>query len=73
MFIDVNNSTGILTKTQIKQMLYERKSWQVWTHQSIRLGFVLMTSSAKVQINIHDTIILMWYGYLFKRKTYHPK
>lgn len=73
MFIEVNNSTGILTKRQIKQILYEHTSQQTQTHHSMRLGLALMTSSAIVQINIHDSTILMWYGYLFKKEDLSSK
>ena len=75
MFIEVNNWTGILTKKkkQIEQILYEHNSQRTPAHHGMRLGLALMTSSAIVQINIHDSTILIWYGYLFKRKTCHPK
>lgn len=37
------------------------------THHGMRSGFASMTSSAKEQINIRDSTILMWYGYSFKK------
>ena len=47
------------TPKQIKQILYERNSQRTPAHHGMRLGLALMTSSAIVQINIHDSTILV--------------